>query len=84
MLIGNANLKKTVDQINKNRTAEDIELSKILIEEQKKIRQKKKMLQIFDEDSDPENQLGSNENKDKIETKKSVKSSKKKSVGKKK
>ncbi|MBU6338965.1 MAG: hypothetical protein KGQ36_03225 [Rickettsiales bacterium] len=47
VLIGNDCLQKNVDQINNSRSEKDIEMSKILIKEQRKIRRDNKMIKVF-------------------------------------
>lgn len=47
MLAGNAALQRSVDHINKEKTADDVEISEILIKEQKELRRRQKMLKAF-------------------------------------
>lgn len=47
LLIGNDSLQQNVDQINNNRTTKDIEMSKILIKEQRQIRRNDRMIKVF-------------------------------------
>ena len=51
LLAGNSSLQKNVDQINAEKTAEDIEMSEILIDEQKQLRRKQRMQKTFGDDS---------------------------------
>ncbi len=44
-------LQKNVDQINKERTSDDVENSEILISEQRKLKRKEKMIRIFGQES---------------------------------
>jgi hypothetical protein len=48
---GNNSLQKNVDQINAEKTAEDIEMSETLINEQKQLRRKQRMQKTFGDDS---------------------------------
>jgi hypothetical protein len=54
LLTGKKSLQKNIDQINSERTKDDIEISKILIKEQKELRQKQKMQKIFGDEISPE------------------------------
>lgn len=47
VLIGNNNLQKNLDKINASRSKEDVEMSEILIKEQRKLRRKFKMEKVF-------------------------------------
>jgi hypothetical protein len=51
LLAGNNSLQKNVDQINAEKTAEDIEMSETLINEQKQLRRKQRMQKTFGDDS---------------------------------
>ncbi len=51
LLAGGDSLQKSVDQINSERTAEDIEMSQALIREQKQLRHQQKMVEIFGKNS---------------------------------
>jgi hypothetical protein len=51
LLAGNNSLQKNVDQINAEKTAEDIEMSEILINEQKQLRRKQRMQKTFGDNS---------------------------------
>jgi len=51
LLAGNNSLQKNVDQINAEKTAEDIEMSEALINEQKQLRRKQRMQKTFGDDS---------------------------------
>ena len=51
VLAGNNSLQKNVDQINAEKTAEDIEMSETLINEQKQLRRKQRMQKTFGDDS---------------------------------
>ncbi|MES2961632.1 MAG: hypothetical protein V4694_04545 [Pseudomonadota bacterium] len=51
LLAGNGSLQKNVDQINSEKTAEDIEMSETLINEQKQLRRQQRMQKTFGDDS---------------------------------
>lgn len=51
LLVSRKLLQKNVDQINKQRTPDDVENSEILISEQKKLKRKEKMIKIFGQES---------------------------------
>jgi hypothetical protein len=51
LLAGNNSLQKNIDQINAEKTAEDIEMSEALINEQKQLRRKQRMQKTFGDDS---------------------------------
>jgi hypothetical protein len=51
LLAGNKFLQKSIDQINSEKTKEDIEMSEILIKEQKKINLERRMIEVSDEES---------------------------------
>ncbi len=51
LLAGNDSLQKSIIGINSEKTAEDIELSEILIREQKQLKRKQKMREIFGSDA---------------------------------
>ena len=51
LLVGNESLQKNVDQINSQRSEDDIDNSEILIKEQKWLKRRRKMMRIFGEDS---------------------------------
>lgn len=51
LLVGNDSLLKNVDQINSQRSEEDIEMSETLIKEQKILKRRQKMIKIFGEKS---------------------------------
>lgn len=46
-LVGNNSLQKNIDYINKSRSSEDVEMSKILIKEQRQLRRKQKTIKAF-------------------------------------
>ena len=47
LLVGNGSLQKNIDQINSGRNSEDVEMSKILIKEQRQLRRRQKMVKVF-------------------------------------
>lgn len=49
-LVGNSSLQKNIDQVNSTRSKTDVEISKILIREQREINQKLRMIKDFGED----------------------------------
>ncbi len=51
LLAGNQVLQKNIDEIIKSQSAEEIELSEILIKEQKQLKKQQKLAKIFGEDS---------------------------------
>jgi len=51
LLVGNEALQRNIDQINDGRTQDDIELSEIIIREQKEIRKQRKIAKVFSEDA---------------------------------
>lgn len=51
LLAGNDSLQKSIIGINSEKTADDIEISEILIREQKQLKRKQKMQEIFGSDS---------------------------------
>jgi len=51
LIAGNNSLQKNIDQINAEKTAEDIEMSEALINEQKQLRRKQRMQKTFGDDS---------------------------------
>jgi hypothetical protein len=51
LLVGNASLQKNIDKIHSDKTAEDIEMSEILIKEQRQLRRRQKMIKVFGPDS---------------------------------
>ncbi len=66
-ITGNNYLQKNIDEINAKRSKEDIEISKILIEEQKKLKRQFRMEKIFG----PKQQNGSEKEKKDDDKKKS-------------
>jgi len=55
LLTGGRSLQKSVDQIIEQRSAEDVEMSQILIDEQKRLKQKQRMLKTFGpQDEEPD------------------------------
>ncbi len=52
LLAGNKALQKSIDQINNEKTVEDLQNSELLIKEQKQLKQKQKMIQIFGSDDE--------------------------------
>jgi hypothetical protein len=54
LLAGNRALQKSFDQIINQKTDEDIEISQTLIDEQKQLKEKQKMLKIFGKAQKPE------------------------------
>lgn len=50
LLVGNKSLQKNIDQINQEKTIEDIEISKILIKEQQQLKRRQRMIEIFGQD----------------------------------
>jgi|GEM_PF-1187268 len=53
LLVGNKSLQKSVDQINATKSKEDVEISEILIKEQRQLKRRQKMIKMFGEDSLP-------------------------------
>ncbi len=51
LLVGNNSLQKNIDYINNSRSLEDVEMSQILIKEQRQLRRKQKMIKVFGFDS---------------------------------
>ena len=51
LLAGNGAIQKTVDDIHSKRKKEDVEFSKILIKEQKRLRRREKMIKIIGSDN---------------------------------
>lgn len=51
LLVGNNSLQKNIDYINNSRSSEDVEMSQILIKEQRQLRRKQKMIKAFGFDS---------------------------------
>ena len=50
-LVGNEKLQRNINQINSQKTSQDIEISQILIKEEKQLKRKQKMIKIFGQDS---------------------------------
>lgn len=51
LLVGNDSLQKNIDKINSEKTVDDVEISEILIKEQKQLKRKEKMIKIFGQNS---------------------------------
>ena len=51
VLAGNQVLQKNIDEVIKQQSAEDIELSEILIKEQRQLKKQQKLTKIFGDDS---------------------------------
>lgn len=49
LLVGNDSLQKDIDYINENKSSKEIEMTKILVKEQREIRRNNKMIKIFGE-----------------------------------
>jgi hypothetical protein len=49
LLIGNDSLQKDIDYINQNKSSKEIEMTKILVKEQRQIRRNNKMIRVFGE-----------------------------------
>lgn len=67
LMSGNNALQNSIDLVRKNRTKEDIENSKIIIKEQKALRQKQDMINIFGYDAVVIREEIDNQKKQKIE-----------------
>lgn len=83
LLAGNDVVQKTIDQINAEKTREDIEISHILIKEQKQLRRQEKMEKMFGKNSVELTSLEKKEQKkeQEVELKNAGNSSQNQSIG---